>query len=53
MGSEMCIRDSVNIEVVPEMIGHSLGEFAITRKSVTHTGPGVGATRSSTHVALK
>ncbi len=46
-------REFVNIEVVPEMIGHSLGEFAITRKSVTHTGPGVGATRSSTHVALK
>ena len=46
-------REFVNVEVVPEMIGHSLGEFAITRKSVTHTGPGVGATRSSTHVALK
>lgn len=43
----------VNVEIVPEMIGHALGEFARTRKSVTHTGPGVGATRSSQHVALK
>ena len=46
-------REFIKIEIVPEMIGHSLGEFATTRKSVTHTGPGVGATRSSTHVALK
>jgi small subunit ribosomal protein S19 len=38
---------------LPEMIGHYLGEFAPTRRSVTHSGPGVGATRSSAHVALK
>ena len=43
----------VNVEIKPEMIGHYLGEFAPTRRSVTHSGPGVGATRSSTHVALK
>jgi small subunit ribosomal protein S19 len=43
----------VSLEITPPMIGHSLGEFAKTRKSVTHTGPGVGATRSSQHVALK
>jgi small subunit ribosomal protein S19 len=46
-------KDFVNVEIAPEMIGHALGEFAHTRKSVTHTGPGVGATRSSQHVALK
>ena len=46
-------KDFVRVEIVPEMIGHALGEFAHTRKSVTHTGPGVGATRSSQHVALK
>ena len=39
--------------IIPEMIGHYLGEFALTRKSVTHTGPGVGATRSSKYVSLK
>lgn len=41
------------IEVKPEMIGHYLGEFALTRKSVKHTGPGVGATRSSKFMPLK
>ena len=46
-------QNFVEIEVKPEMIGHYLGEFAPTRKSVTHSGPGVGATRSSAHVALK
>ena len=46
-------KDFVKVEIAPEMIGHALGEFAHTRKSVTHTGPGVGATRSSQHVALK
>ena len=46
-------QNFVEIDVKPEMIGHYLGEFALTRKSVTHSGPGVGATRSSSHVALK
>lgn len=43
----------VEIDVKPEMIGHYLGEFAVTRRGVTHSGPGVGATRSSKHVPLK
>jgi small subunit ribosomal protein S19 len=43
----------IPVEIKPEMIGHYLGEFAITRRSVAHSGPGVGATRSSKHVALK
>tara|TARA_B100000131_G_C17669774_1_gene431820 strand:+ start:60 stop:554 length:495 start_codon:yes stop_codon:yes gene_type:complete len=46
-------QNFVEIDIKPEMIGHYLGEFALTRKSVTHSGPGVGATRSSSHVALK
>ena len=41
------------INIKPEMIGHYFGEFAMTRGSVTHSGPGVGATKSSKHVALK
>ncbi len=41
------------VEIKPEMIGHFLGEFGITRNSVTHSGPGVGATKSSKHVPLK
>ena len=43
----------VEIDVKPEMIGHYLGEFAVTRRGVAHSGPGVGATRSSKHVPLK
>ena len=41
------------VDIQPQMIGHYLGEFAITRKKVKHTGPGVGATRSSKYMPLK
>ena len=41
------------VEIQPNMVGHYLGEFAITRKQVKHTGPGVGATRSSKYMPLK
>ncbi len=41
------------VEIKPEMIGHYLGEFSLTRSSVTHSGPGVGATRSSKFMPLK
>jgi len=41
------------VEIQPNMIGHYLGEFALTRKKVKHTGPGVGATRSSKFMPLK
>lgn len=45
--------DFVPVEVEPEMIGHRLGEFALTRKKVKHSTPGIGATRSSLYVPLK
>ena len=41
------------VDIQPNMIGHYLGEFALTRKKVAHTGPGVGATRSSKYMPLK
>ncbi|MGQ9583514.1 MAG: 30S ribosomal protein S19 [Thermoplasmatota archaeon] len=41
------------VEIIPEMIGHYLGEFAMTRKFIKHAGPGVGATRSSKFMPLK
>jgi small subunit ribosomal protein S19 len=41
------------VDIQPNMIGHYLGEFALTRKKVKHTGPGVGATRSSKFMPLK
>jgi small subunit ribosomal protein S19 len=41
------------VEVEPEMLGHYLGEFQLTRKSVEHGQAGIGATRSSKFVPLK
>ncbi|MBD3212496.1 MAG: 30S ribosomal protein S19 [Candidatus Lokiarchaeota archaeon] len=41
------------VEIKPDMIGHYLGEFALTRRRVTHGSPGIGATRSSKYVPLK
>ena len=43
----------LEFEIKPEMIGHYLGEFAPTRQAVKHSGPGVGATRSSKFMPLK
>ncbi len=46
-------KEFVTVEVRAEMIGHYIGEFAMTRKAVVHSGPGVGATRSSKFMPLK
>ncbi len=41
------------VEIQPEMLGHYLGEFQLTRTSVEHGQAGIGATRSSKFVPLK
>lgn len=46
-------KEFVQVEMRPEMIGHYLGEFAITNKPVKHGTPGIGASRSSMYVPLK
>ncbi len=46
-------KEYIAVNIVPEMIGMRLGEFAPTRKSVKHSAPGVGATRSSAYVSVK
>ena len=46
-------KDFVQVNMKPEMIGHYLGEYAITNKRVQHGTPGVGASRSSLYVPLK
>jgi len=46
-------KEYVSVEIRPEMLGHRLGEFAMTRKPVKHSAPGFGATRSSKFVPLK
>jgi len=46
-------KEFTSIEIKPEMIGHYMGEFAITNKPVKHGVPGIGASRSSMYVPLK
>jgi small subunit ribosomal protein S19 len=46
-------KEFQDVDIQPDMLGHYLGEFALTRKTVKHTGPGVGATRSSKFLPLK
>ncbi len=43
----------VPVVIEPDMIGHCLGEFALTRKKVAHSAPGIGATRSSASLSVK
>ena len=43
----------VPVTVTQEMLGHRMGEFALTRGRVRHSAPGVGATRASKHIPLK
>jgi len=46
-------KEFVAMTIRAEMIGHYLGEFAITNKPVRHGTPGIGASRSSMYVPLK
>jgi small subunit ribosomal protein S19 len=46
-------KEFVALDIKPEMIGHYIGEFAITNKPVRHGTPGIGASRSSMYVPLK
>ena len=46
-------KEFTPVDIVPEMIGSYLGEFAITNKPVRHGSPGIGASRSSMYVPLK
>ncbi len=41
------------VEIAPEMIGHVMGEFSLTRKKVSHSGPGIGATRGTKFTSVK
>ncbi len=41
------------VMIIPEMLGHYLGEFVLTRKRLTHNAPGVGASRSSSNISVK
>lgn len=46
-------KEFVRVELQPEAVFHFLGEFALTRRRVSHGSAGIGATRSSKYVPLK
>lgn len=46
-------KSFVAVAVKPEMLGYRLGDFALTRKALSHSAPGVGATKSSASTPVK
>lgn len=46
-------KDFVPVTITTEMLGYYFGEFAHTRKPVTHSSAGVGATRSSKAISAR
>jgi small subunit ribosomal protein S19 len=46
-------QDFLDVNINEKMIGHYLGEYAITMQQVRHGRPGIGASRSSMYIPLK
>ena len=46
-------KQYIQVRITPEMLGHKLGEFSVTRGRVQHGSPGIGATRSSAAMSVK
>ena len=46
-------KEFLPVLIQDEMIGHALGEFALTRRKVSHSAPGIGATKSSANVSAR
>ena len=46
-------KEFIPVIITVEMLGHCLGEFAPTRKMVSHSSAGVGSTRSSKAVSAR
>jgi len=46
-------KEFVKLIIQQEMLGHYMGEYVFTRKSVKHNSPGVGATKSSSSVSVR
>ena len=56
VGKEIKIHrgnEFVPIMIAEDMVVHRLGEFAPSRKTVSHSSPGIGATRSSANLSVK
>ncbi len=46
-------KEFKEFEIIPEMMGHRLGEFSPATKSVQHSAPGIRATRGSKFLSVK
>jgi len=46
-------KEFKNVEIREKMVGHLLGEFALTRAFLTHSTPGIGASRSTKFVSVR
>lgn len=46
-------KDWEQIDITTRMLGHYLGEFALTRKKLQHGKAGIGATKSSTAITAR
>ncbi len=46
-------KEFENVDINEKMLGHYLGEFALTRKRLQHGKAGIGATKSSTAVTAR
>ena len=46
-------KEFVPIDISYEMLGRYLGELTMTRKKVSHSAPGIGATKSSAAMSVK
>lgn len=56
VGKKISVYDGKDfnlVDVKPEMMGHYLGEFSLTRERVAHSGPGIGATRGTKFISVK
>lgn len=46
-------KEFVDVHINHEKLGHVLGEFAPSRKSIKHNAPGIGATKSTSSASVK
>lgn len=46
-------KEFVSVKINQDMLGHKLGEFALTRRKVEHGSPGIGATKSTSSLSVK
>ncbi|MBI4147790.1 30S ribosomal protein S19 [Candidatus Woesearchaeota archaeon] len=46
-------KEFIPVIITAEMIGHRLGEYVMTRKKISHSAPGIGATRSSASLSVR